>query len=193
MHDSSGHKQRAADPAEQDGSLFAEMLTSNALRTVEVARAMLEGIPPESFARQPLLENQPIFTNHPAFVFGHLSLYPARVLKMAGFDPKPAAAPYWYDELFGPDAICRDDPYSEIYPSMDEVTTQYFVASKRAIAYIQLIPDHRLVEPHTFDSDSIHFHSLGAAAEYLLNNHVMFHLGQISAWRRCIGMGQAEL
>lgn len=172
---------------------IAEMLWANAVRTREIGLALAEDIPPERFARLPMVDGQPVLMNHPAFVFGHLALYPARVLKMAGFDPSEAAAPYWFDELFGPKAICQDDPFGEIYPEKDQLVGQFRAGLRNASERLRRVPDERLIETHTLGPElGSTILSLGAAADYLLNNHPMYHLGQVSAWRRCMGMGSAE-
>jgi len=172
---------------------IAEMLWANAVRTREIGLTLAADIPQERFPRLPLVDGQPVFMNHPAFVFGHLSLYPARVLKMAGFDPKEAAAPYWYEELFAPGAICQDDPFGEIYPEKDQLVEHFQISLRNASDRIRNISDNRLIETHTLGPElGSTILSLGAAADYLLNNHPLFHLGQVSAWRRCMGLGSAE-
>ncbi len=172
---------------------IAEMLWANTVRTREIGLALARDIPPEQFARLALVDGQPVFMNHPAFVYGHLSLYPARVLKMAGFDPDEAAAPYWYDELFSPGAICQDDPFAEIYPERDQIVEQFRLSVRNTSDRIRTIDDERLCEMHTMSPElGSTILSLGAAADYLLNNHPMFHLGQVSAWRRCMGLASAE-
>ena len=35
------------------------------------------------------------------------------------------------------------------------------------------------------------FPTVGVAVNFLVNNHVMMHLGQISTWRRLMGLGSA--
>lgn len=172
---------------------IAEMLWANAVRTREIGLSLAGDVPPEQFARLPLVDGQPVFMNHPAFVYGHLALYPARVLKMAGFDPREAAAPYWYDELFAPGAICQDDPFGEIYPDKEQLVTQFGVSLRIASERLRGVGDERLSETHTLGPElGSTILSLGAAADYLLNNHPLFHLGQVSAWRRCMGQGSAE-
>lgn len=172
---------------------LSEVVWANAVRTREIGRALARGIPAETFARLPMGEGGPVFMNHPGFVFGHLALYPARVLKMAGQDPTLAAAPYWYEEIFGPEAICQDDPFAEIYPDKAEVVGQFDRAVEAAAEIVRQLPDETMEEAHTMSPEfGSTLLSLGAAAEYLLNNHPMFHLGQVSAWRRCMGLEAAE-
>ena len=171
----------------------AEMLWANAVRTREIGLTLARDIPNEQFSRLPLVDGQPVFMNHPAFVYGHLALYPARVLKMAGFDPKEGAAPYWFEEMFAPGAICQDDPFADIYPEKEQLVQQFGAAMRNTADRIRGLGDDRLMETHTLGPElGSTILSLGAAADYLLNNHPMFHLGQVSAWRRCVGLGSAE-
>ncbi len=172
---------------------IARMLWANAVRTREIGLSLAEEIPPEQFARLPLGDGQPVFMSHPAFVYGHLTLYPARVLKMAGLEPSGAAAPYWFDEIFAPGALCQDDPFGEIYPEKEQLIVQFRVSFRQAAELIRDVDDERLCEMHTMSPElGSTILSLGAAADYLLNNHPMYHLGQVSAWRRCMGLGSAE-
>ncbi|MEZ6244311.1 MAG: hypothetical protein R3B57_14865 [Phycisphaerales bacterium] len=172
---------------------LSEVIWANAVRTCEIGKALARDIPIENFARLPMGEGGPIFMNHPAFVYGHLSLYPARVLKMAGLNPQLAAVPYWYEEVFGSGTICRDDPFAEIYPDKNEIMGQFDRSLGVTADLVRQLPDEIMEETHTMSPEfGSMLLSLGAAAEYLLNNHPMFHLGQVSAWRRCMGLEAAQ-
>src|SRR4051812_11621375 len=76
---------------------FLEMSLSGARRSRVYAEKLLAGIKPEQAARKPHFETggAPLMvdTNHPVFVYGHLALYPARVMKFAGLDGAALAAP----------------------------------------------------------------------------------------------------
>ena len=50
------------------------------------ARRMLAGVTPSTFARYAAPGNQVVESNHPAFVYGHLSLYGSRIIEQLGGD-----------------------------------------------------------------------------------------------------------
>lgn len=81
-----------------------------------LAELLLKGISPATFARKPDIGGRVIDTNHPAFVFGHLSLYPFGALTMLGLDATKAPKPAGFDDLFAAGKECRDDPAGTIYP-----------------------------------------------------------------------------
>ncbi len=51
------------------------------------AKRLLVGIPVDRFARFAAPGRQVVESNHPAFILGHLSLYPANVVRLLGWIP----------------------------------------------------------------------------------------------------------
>src|SRR5262245_5409441 len=86
------------------------------------AERLLNGITPESFARLARPGGQVIQSNHPAFVFGHLSLYPTRIMTALKLPPGATAYPARFDSIFKSGSHCHDDPDGTIYPPMKELT-----------------------------------------------------------------------
>lgn len=171
---------------------IGELIVQASRRVRHHAELLLKGIEPRVFASRPRVGGTVIETNHPAFIFGHLSLYPATVLKMLELDASAATPPARWSELFAPGRPCEDDPGGTIYPPKDELTGTFFrvleaaqerVCTAEDAAFTKLTPDERY---RTF------FPTVGAAALSMLNNHMSFHLGQVSAWRRCMGLPAAQ-
>lgn len=152
------------------------------------AERLLKDVPPGQFARKPVVGGQTIDCNHPAFVFGHLALYPQRVLTLLGEDPAPAAVPAAYTELFKAGAACTDDPTGTVYPAMKELTEAYFRTLDAALGALDRADDALADKPMPEGS---FFPVVGVAVAFYTNGHVMSHLGQISTWRRCVGLGAA--
>jgi len=174
---------------------YASIIADAAERSQALAPKLLAGVTPQTFARKPQLQKDGkayvVDTNHPAFVYGHLAIYPMRLLAMMGLDPKPLVVSETYVELFKAGAPCLDDAEGRIYPAMEEIVGHYTRGYAGAIKALREIDDARLLEPNPDEQRRQFFPTIGHAAVFLLNNHVMMHLGQVSAWRRCWGLPSA--
>jgi hypothetical protein len=172
-----------------------DMMLAGAKRARVYADKLLAGIKPEQAARKPHFETDgvPLMvdTNHPVFVFGHLALYPARILKFAGLDGSALAAPAGWDDLFKAGVPCHDDPDGTIYPKLDVVVAQYLKATDAMLATLEKTDDKVLLAPTADEKMRERFPVAGAAMTFMLNNHVMMHMGQVSVWRRCFGLPTA--
>lgn len=149
------------------------------------AETILKGIKPEDFARMP----KGAQTNHPAWVYGHLAIYPDNLLEMLGRKDlaKPDAR---FKELFDNGTPCKDDPSGSIYPKMEVITARYFERTDAAIKALAEADDGALTKTLT-DDWAKSFPTVGSRFDFLLGGHSMMHLGQISAWRRMMGLPSA--
>ncbi|MFM8578992.1 MAG: DinB family protein [Planctomycetaceae bacterium] len=131
-----------------------------------------------------------IESNHPAFVYGHLSLYAPKMLLQIGH-PAPAVPPH-FEDLFSKDAACRDDPDGDLYPPMTEVLDYFREGHRMVTAALRSTPNERfdLPNPATGRMREL-FPTIGSAQAFYCGGHMMMHLGQVSAWRRAEGLGQA--
>jgi hypothetical protein len=174
---------------------YLDMMLAGAKRSRLYSEKLLVGVKPEQAARKPHFETggAPLMvdTNHPTFVFGHLALYPARIMKFAGLDNTAFAVPAGWEDLFKAGVPCHDDPEGKIYPKLDVVTAQFFKGTDAMIATLEKTDDNILLVPTPDEKMRERFPLAGAAITFMLNNHVMLHLGQISAWRRCFGLPSA--
>ncbi len=149
------------------------------------AELVLKGINPTDFARLP----KGINTNHPAWVFGHLAIYPDMLLEM--LDRKDLAKPNpKFKELFENGKPCVDDPNGSIHPSMEAITSYYFERTDAAIKALAEADDAALNRTLT-DDWAKSFPTVGSRFDFMLGAHSMMHLGQISAWRRIMGLPAA--
>jgi len=153
---------------------------------------LLKDVTPAAFARFPSPGGKVIQTNHPAFVFGHLAIYPHRLMTMLGRPVGVTAPPEGWEALFKAGVECRDDPQGTIYPPMAKVVEFHKGAYEAAIALIAAATDEELTQPNPGEGRMKEmFPTIGALANFLLGSHVMSHYGQVSAWRRCMGLGSA--
>ncbi len=154
------------------------------------AERLLKDVTPEQFARFAAPGGQTIESNHPAFVYGHLSIYGPRILTQLN-QPGPSV-PGGFDAVFSKDAKCVDDPTGTIYPPMAAVTSAFFDGYRAAVAVLRAAPDEAFQGPNPLGGPmAIKFPTLGSLQSFYCGGHLMMHLGQISAWRRMAGLGAA--
>jgi len=143
----------------------------------------LASIPAETFARKP----EGVNTNHPAWIVGHLSIYTDTLLEMIGRSDlaNPSAAK---PDLFADGTECKDDADGAIYPPKDELVSLFFERINTALDALAETDDATLAKPNTaFAAEAIP--TVGGLATFLMGHHVMMHFGQVSAWRRMMGLG----
>ncbi|VAX41907.1 hypothetical protein MNBD_PLANCTO03-1186 [hydrothermal vent metagenome] len=171
---------------------LAPIVTASSMPLMMYAEGLLKGITPDIFARMPTGPDGIITTNHPAFIFGHLSIYPVMIMKICGVEDFAITNPDGFDELFTHETICKDDPEGTIYPAMEAVTTHFYAAHKAMFARIAELSDEQLSEPHGMEDEFFaKWPSRGAAASFMAGSHTFLHIGQLSTWRRCMGLGSA--
>lgn len=154
--------------------------------------SLLKDIKPGQFARKPLVGGVLLEVNHPAFHFGHLTIYHSRILNLLGSDSHKFELPASYQDLFKQGAVCLDDPKGNIYPGMEELTSGFFRGYDEILPVLADVSDEKLLAPLSDEKMQARFGSVGGAVNYLLINHIRQHLGQLSAWRRCMGLGPAS-
>ena len=152
-----------------------------------VARSFVEqvvkDVPDAIFARKPEGMNM----NHPAWVLGHLSLYTDDVLKLIGREdlvaPIAGAA-----ELFGHGSECRDDINGDIYPDKETLLARFVQRTNTMAAAVAETDDETLARPNTLFLNK-ELPTVGGIVNFLMGLHVMMHAGQVSSWRRAMGLG----
>ncbi len=169
---------------------YAETLVRGGRVSLWMAEQILKDVKPETFARKPNFGGKVIDTNHPAFVYGHLATYPSKWLSAIGPDASIAAAPAKFDELFAAGKPCLDDPTGTIYPPMKEITDAFFATHKAALEVLGTTDDAKLhaTNPREGRMKEM-FPTVGGMLMFYMTSHMMMHLGQASAWRRCFGLG----
>lgn len=172
----------------QVGTLIAQ----SAALTTAYAERLISGIAPASFARFAAPGGQVIRSNHPAFIFGHLGLYPSRIMQTLGKPPGETAYPPQWDALFKAGVECQDDPNGTIYPPMSELTGAFMRSYKAALGAIAEASDAQLLAPNPTEGRLRELFPLtGAMFSFYVGGHPQMHFGQISAWRRMMGLPPA--
>ncbi|TWU16483.1 DinB family protein [Allorhodopirellula heiligendammensis] len=171
--------------------MIGSMIADSATMGMGYAERLLQGIPASQFGRFAEVNGQTIHSNHPAFIIGHLSLYPSRVVAELGGNAEAINPSSQYESLFSPSASCVDDPDATIYPAMDEITEKFFTAQRAAIETLRASDDSLFPAETPLERMRAKFPTIGSLHAFYLGGHVMMHLGQLSAWRRAMGMDPA--
>lgn len=172
-------------------SQAAHQLITSAKMTRRNAEMLLNGVTAGMFARLAVVGGKTVQSNHPAFVFGHLSIYPASIVNQMGIGRCPANPPR-FDEVFANGKPCLDDPNGSIYPAMEAITSHFFATTDAVITALETATDAHLSKPNPGEGRMKEFFpTVGDRAAFLLGGHAMLHLGQVSAWRRMMGLPSA--
>jgi len=164
------------------------MIADSARLGLGYAERLLAGIPVEQFGRFATVGGQVVQSNHPAFILGHLSLYPCRIVADLGQDASSIKPTDFYAQVFGQTAKCVDDADGSLYPARDEIIERFFTAHRLAIDLLQNADDAFFTVPNPNEAMRGKFATAGAMHGFYLGGHLMLHIGQLSAWRRMIGL-----
>ena len=150
--------------------------------TFEYGVMLAKDIPAEKFAHMP----HPSM-NHAAFNYGHLAIYPNRILMLLGRNDLIADNPR-FTELFAAGKPCVEQDGR--YPGKAEIIDEYTNGYRKVLEILRTVTDGVLAKPNPIEGRMRErFPLVGIAVNFLLNSHHMSHLGQVSAWRRAIGLG----
>lgn len=124
--------------------------------------------------------------NHPAWVLGHLAIctdYAARLLGL------PMACPKDWHRDFGPGSTPRTDRSS--YPPKADLLAALTKGHERVAGAVGGVTAERLAERHSVELAFLKewLPTVGDLLTHLMTTHPATHLGQLSAWRRQMGMG----
>lgn len=172
-------------------SNIGSMIAASADLGLVYAERLMKDVTPEVFPRFASVGGQVIQSNHPAFIYGHLSLYASNVITQVGGDASSVMPDKTYVELFSKDAQCVDDPQCDIYPPMDEVTKFCIDGYRAASAALRDADDDCFRAENPNEGMRAKFPTKGAMLGFYVGGHFMLHMGQLSAWRRAMGLGPA--
>lgn len=167
------------------------MIAASARIGLGYADRLIQDVTPDQFARFANVGGTIIHSNHPAFIYGHLSIYAPRIVEQLGGDASGLTPSAKFQELFAKDAKCVDDPDGSIYPAMNAVVTALQKGYTAAVDALENASDDIFHEANPNEPMRGKFPTIGAMHAFYVGGHYMFHMGQMSAWRRAIGLGAA--
>lgn len=153
---------------------------------------MLKDVKASDFARLAVGKSGPVQSNHPAWVYGHLALYAPRVLGMVGVEEPAGFDVAKFEPLFKNGTECRDDAAGTIYPKMDEIVGAWTKGYERLLAALPGVSDAVFQRANPAEGRLKEMcPTVGAMCSFMIAAHPMSHFGQISAWRRMMGLASA--
>lgn len=158
-------------------------------RTAGLAEALAQGIDPSKAAHMPTNRDGVVNCNHPSFIYGHLAIYPQMIMSALGAEPGDAAVPENYTTLFMHGVECHHDPDATIYPGFEEIRANFTKAHAAVCAHLASVDDEAFAKAIPNEQLAKAFGTCDGMALFMLHDHYMFHLGQLSTWRRCMGLG----
>jgi hypothetical protein len=168
------------------GNTVADSLTLS----LGYAERLLKDVTAEQFGRFATADGKPVESNHGAFIYGHLALYAPRILTDLG--QSAPAIPAGFQANFSKEAKCVDDADGALLPGMDEITTFFFEGYRAALEAIKNTDDATFQQPNPLGGVMAEkFPTLGSMHNFYVGGHIMIHMGQMSAWRRMLGLGSA--
>ena len=167
------------------------MIAASARLGLGYAERLLTDVRPDQFARFANIDQTVIESNHPAFIYGHLSLYTSRVIEQVGGDANAYLPSENFERLFSKDARCMDDVDGSIYPPMQEVTSALLAGCRAAVEALEAASDDVFGVANPNEVMREKFPTNGAMVGFYAGGQFMLHMGQMSAWRRAMGMGPA--
>ena len=121
--------------------------------------------------------------NHPVWVIGHLT-FTCQLL--GGVVGLPEWLPNDWAERFGTGSVPVDD--ATLYETKDNVLALLGDAQVKITQAVEQMNDSRLDEPFPDESYLIVFPTIRHALTQVLVGHTANHVGQVSVWRRAMGL-----
>lgn len=168
------------------------IITAGATRVKAYTERLTKDLGEHNFARLPRwgIGGEVIKCNHPAWIYGHLAVTNTMFVGMFGTQP-PYTLPASYENLFKNGTTCMDDPTGNIYPPMREIMEYFNKSTDAFISAVAKASEAELDKPTPDENTRKFFATLGELALFMLNNHAAIHSGQVSTWRRAMGLPAA--
>ena len=150
------------------------------------AKKLVEDLTNEQMTAKPY----PGFENHPAFTLGHLVTGTVNLIEDLG---GKADIPDGWNELFlrkGPGDPRLPSDQTELYPAKEKLLKEFERQHDKLKEYLLATEDHKLDEKIEWRFDS-YMPTVMDVVLFMCTIHEAMHLGQLSAWRRAMGLPSA--
>jgi hypothetical protein len=142
-------------------------------------RRLVADVPDSRMAEQP-----GAVVNHPAWVIGHLVHSCQAIGGEMGL--RPWLTPNWTSR-FGTGSVPTGD--REAYPSKTELLDALADGQKRVLDRLVELGEDGLYAPLPDERYREMFPTIGHAVLQILTVHTALHVGQVTVWRRAVGLG----
>ncbi len=145
---------------------------------LEYLRLQVQDIPSESFSQAAFPGGKP-----PVWILGHLAIANDYTLQLLG---EPAACPAEWHARFGPGSSAEVTDGS----SAEELLAGIWRGAELVKLAVPRATPERLAEKHTVPMKQLmrFTPTVGDLVGHLLSTHFATHLGQLSVWRRQMGL-----
>ena len=125
-------------------------------------------------------------TNHPAWVLGHLLLVDYSFLKTIGGPDLPA----WVDDALRATYGGKSEPVADRtkYQPKRFYIERLAAVREQIYARLKTLTDQDLAQPHPDPARRERMPTVGHAIVFYGTWHEAYHSGQLSAWRRVLGL-----
>lgn len=155
-----------------------EYVLRAAVNNVGYAQRLVADIPEERMAEQPAAG-----MNHAAWVLGHLAYVFDSM--MAVWGERPSMSREW-KQLFN--VPSKPEPERDKYPSKAELLAAYEASYQRIVDVVTAASPEDFAKEFPNEKIRDALPTIGVAMVHILTSHQAQHLGQLSAWRRALGL-----
>ena len=123
--------------------------------------------------------------NHPAWILTHLAICTDYAARLFG---EPAKCPQEWHQRCGPGSSLTSE--RSFYASKRDLMAALEAGQARVSEAVARATDEVLLRPHGVQLAFVKntFPTVGDLVAHLMTTHTGFHLGQLSMWRRMMGM-----
>jgi hypothetical protein len=162
-------------------SIAVQGLQFGLKKNLDWAQRLTADLSAEQMTQQPPGE-RPLPVNHPAWIFSHLNVYlpvMASLLRGETFE----------DPKFHPFGMqSKPEESASIYPSKEALLKAWQAGHEEISELLAKATEATLQQPVMLPRWREIMPTVGIALPYLLLVHENQHLGQLSAWRRVLGL-----
>jgi len=164
--------------------ILRNAMNSAWVRNRDYAMRMVADITPEQFLAQPAPGR---IINHPAWILCHLNVYAHVIACLLRAEPfeDPLGKPY------SRGSTVTLNPAD--YPPPPAIIAEFTRLHDHAAAALDAAPDDLFTSPTPVERLRRMCPTVGELLITLMIKHESFHLGQLSAWRRAMGLAPVEM
>jgi hypothetical protein len=167
------------------------MIAESLQMSLRYAESLAEGISSAEFGRQARVDGHVVDSNNPAWVFGHLAIYAPRIVTELGNDASTIAVDEAWEAVFSPKTKSEDDIEGSRYPAKEVLVEKLLRGYGLAMESLRAADDAKFTAENPNERMRARFATVGGMHGFYCGGHFMIHMGQISAWRRMMGLGPA--
>ncbi|MCC7146159.1 MAG: DinB family protein [Phycisphaeraceae bacterium] len=157
-----------------------EALLTISERNLDYARKLLADLPEEKMTAVPAGTEK---MNHAAWILGHLAFVADFYGSQLGL---PAKAPKEWQDMFS--MTSKPEYRQGLYPAKAVMLKVLEDSHARIAGFARQQSAEFWTKPPTLERWKARFPTMAHVAVHIMVNHEAIHLGQLSAWRRAMGL-----